>query len=171
MYPRWAFGLFQSQDRYKKQEEVLEAADGYRSNHIPVDAIVQDLFYWFPLPIGSHVMYPAAYPKPKAMVDQLHKENFHAMISIWPCFGDSTKNFNALKAAGNLTDITWDNFFVHTRDTYYDAHNPKAREMYWQQARDSLVKRYGWDAWWVDQCEPDTEDPNNRKKSNFYTGK
>lgn len=43
--------------------------------------------------------------------------------------------------------------------------------MYWDQARDSLVKRYGWDAWWVDQCEPDTEDPNDRKKANFFTGK
>jgi alpha-D-xyloside xylohydrolase len=64
MYPKWAFGLFQSQDRYKKQEEVLSAADGYRKNHIPVDAIVQDWYYWYPLPIGSHVMLPAAYPDP-----------------------------------------------------------------------------------------------------------
>jgi alpha-D-xyloside xylohydrolase len=43
--------------------------------------------------------------------------------------------------------------------------------MYWDQARDSLIKRYGWDAWWVDQCEPDTKDPNDRKKAIFYTGK
>ena len=171
MYPRWAFGLFQSQDRYKTQQQVLEAASGYRNNHIPVDAIVQDWFYWFPLPIGSHVMNPDSFPNPKAMIDQLHKQNFHAMISIWPCFGKGTNNYNALDKAGYLTDVTWDNFFVHTRDTYYDAHNPGAREMYWAQARDSLIKRYGWDAWWVDQCEPDTEDPNNRKKSNFYTGK
>ncbi len=171
MYPRWAFGLFQSQDRYKTQQEVLDVAAGYRDNHIPVDAIVQDWFYWSPLPIGSHLMYPERYTNPKAMVDQLHKENIHAMISIWPCFGKSTNDYNALEKAGFLTDITWDNFFVHTRDSYYDAHNPGAREMYWDQARDSLIKRYGWDAWWVDQCEPDTEDPNNRKKSNFYTGK
>ncbi len=171
MYPRWAYGLFQSQDRYKKQEEVLDAAEGYRKNHIPVDAIVQDWFYWSPLPIGSHVLYPAAYPDPKGMIDKLHNEHIHAMISIWPCFGDSSKNFDALKAAGYLTDVTWDDFVTHQRDTYYDAHNPGAREMYWAQARDSLIKKYGWDAWWVDQCEPDTEDPNSRKKSNFYTGK
>ena len=171
MYAKWAFGLFQSQDRYKTQEEVLAPAAAYRKAHIPVDVIVQDWYYWYPLPIGSHIMNPIAYPNPKAMVDQLHYEHFHAMISIWPCFGSGTNNFNALKAAGNLTSITWDNFLVHTRDTYYDAHNPKAREMYWDQARDSLIKRYGWDAWWVDQCEPDTEDPNDRKKANFYTGK
>ncbi len=171
MYAKWAFGLFQSQDRYKTQEELLAPAAAYRNAHIPVDVIVQDWYYWYPLPIGSHVMNPTAYPNPKAMLDQLHNEHFHAMISIWPCFGSGTNNFNALKAAGNLTSVTWDNFLVHTRDTYYDAHSPKAREMYWDQARDSLIKRYGWDAWWVDQCEPDTEDPNNRKKANFYTGK
>jgi alpha-D-xyloside xylohydrolase len=171
MYPKWSFGLFQSQDRYKTQEELLAAKDGYRKNHIPVDVIVQDWYYWYPLPIGSHVMEPKAYPNPKAMVDVLHNTNLHGMISIWPCFGAGTANFDAMKSAGNLTDITWDNFTTHTRDSYYDAHNPNAREMYWQQARDSLIKKYGWDAWWVDQCEPDTEDPNNRKKSNFYTGK
>ena len=171
MYPKWAFGLFQSQDRYKKQEEVLEAKDGYRKNHIPVDVIVQDWYYWSPLPIGSHVLYPEAYPNPKAMVDELHKDNIHAMISIWPCFGEGTNNYNALKSAGGLTDITWDNFTTHTRDAYYDAHSPTARTMYWRQACDSLIRRFGWDAWWVDQCEPDTEDPDNRKKSNFYTGK
>ncbi len=170
MYGKWAFGLFQSQDRYKTQEEVLQPAAVYRAAHIPVDVIVQDWYYWYPLPIGSHVMYPTAYPNPRAMVDSLHDEHYHAMISIWPCFGSGTNNFNALKAAGNLTSVTWDNFLVHTRDTYYDAHSPNAREMYWDQARDSLIKRYGWDAWWVDQCEPDTEDPNDRKKAKFYTG-
>ncbi len=171
MYPKWAFGLFQSQDRYKTQEEVLAPAAAYRSAHIPVDAIVQDWYYWYPLPIGSHVMEPKAYPDPKAMIDQLHEENFHAMISIWPCFGSGTNNFKALKAAGNLTSLVWDNIITHTPDTYYDAHSPKAREMYWDQARDSLIKRYGWDAWWVDQCEPDVSDPNDRKRADIYTGK
>jgi alpha-D-xyloside xylohydrolase len=171
MYPKWAFGLFQSQDRYKRQTEIDSVRDNYRNNHFPVDVIVQDWFYWSPLPIGSHVFEPNAYPDVKKMVAGLHKANVHGMISIWPCFGEHTPNYDALKKAGYLTSITWDNFFVKTRDAYYDAHNPAAREMYWQQARDSLVKRYDWDGWWVDQCEPDTEDPNNRKRSDFYTGK
>lgn len=170
MYPKWAFGLFQSQDRYKSQKEVLSVKDNYRKNHIPVDVIVQDWFYWSPAPIGSHIMNPERYPDPKEMVDELHKANIHAMISIWPCFGKGTQDYDQLKNAGYLTTITWDNFFVHAIDTYYDAHNPGAREMYWDQARDSLIKRYGWDAWWVDQCEPDTKDPNDRKKAVFYTG-
>jgi alpha-D-xyloside xylohydrolase len=172
MFPKWSFGLFQSQDRYLSQNEVLGVAANYRKNHIPVDAIVQDWYYWDPLPIGSHVMKPERYPDPKAMVAALHKDNIHAMISIWPVFGSGTKNFEALKQKGFLTDITWDNVVTHTFDTYYDAHNPKARALYWEQARDSLIKRYDWDAWWVDQCEPDNGTLlDARRQSNFSVGK
>jgi alpha-D-xyloside xylohydrolase len=172
MYPKWAYGLFQSQDRYKTQAEILSVKDGYRNNHIPVDAVVQDWYWWSPLPIGSHVMNAERYPDPKTMINELHKANLHAMISIWPVFGSGTKNFDALKSNGYLTSITWDNFVTHTFDTYYDAHNPKARDMYWAQARDSVVKRYGWDAWWVDQCEPDNGSLlDERRKADFSVGK
>ena len=172
MFGKWAYGLFQSEDRYKSQAEVLAAGAGYRKAHIPVDVVVQDWYYWEPLPIGSHVMNPQRYPDPKAMVDTLHSWNLHAMISIWPVFGSGTANFNALKAAGGLTSITWDNVVTHTFDTYYDAHSPSARQMYWDQARDSLVKRYGWDAWWIDQCEPDNGSLlDARRDAQFYTGK
>jgi len=172
MYGKWVFGLFQSQDRYKTQDEILSVKDNYRKNNIPVDAIVQDWYWWSPLPIGSHVMNHERYPDPKGMIDELHKAHLHAMISIWPVFGSGTNNFNALKNHGYLTSITWDNFVTHTFDTYYDAHNPNARKMYWDQARDSVVKRYGWDAWWVDQCEPDNGSLlDERRKAVFSVGK
>ena len=171
MFPKWAFGLFQSQDRYRYQKEVLDAAAGYRNAHIPVDVIVQDWYYWEPLPIGSHVMNAERYPDPKAMVDSLHRQHLHGMISIWPVFGKGTANYDALVAMGGMTSITWDNVVTHTFDSYYDSHNPAARTVYWQQARDSLVKRYGWDAWWIDQCEPDNGALlDERRKAKLYTG-
>ena len=172
MFPKWAFGLFQSQDRYLSQQEIIGVKDNYRNNHIPVDAIVQDWYYWDPLPIGSHVMKQERYPDPKALVDDLHKANIHGMISIWPVFGKGTPNFDALEKTGGLTSITWDNVVTHTFDTYYDAHDSAARDLYWRQAADSLVKRYGWDAWWVDQCEPDNGALlDERRKANFSVGK
>jgi len=171
MFPKWAFGLFQSQDRYRTQEQVLEAGAGYRRAHIPVDVVVQDWYYWEPLPIGSHVMNAQRYPDPSGMLDSLHREHLHGMISIWPVFGKGTADYDVLEKMGGLTTITWDNVVTHTFDTYYDAHNPAARTLYWEQARDSLVKRYGWDAWWIDQCEPDNGALlDERRKANFYTG-
>jgi alpha-D-xyloside xylohydrolase len=172
MFPKWAFGLFQSQDRYMSQGEIISVKNNYRNNHIPVDAIVQDWYYWDPLPIGSHIMNPARYPDPKTMLNELHQAHIHGMISIWPVFGKGTPNYDALQKMGGLTDITWDNIVTHTFDNYYDAHNPAARKLYWEQARDSLVKRYGWDAWWVDQCEPDNGTLlDARRQTNYYPGR
>ena len=172
MFPKWAFGLFQSQDRYMSQDEIISVKNNYRNNHIPLDVIVQDWYYWDPLPIGSHIMNPGRYPNPKMMLDELHKDHIQGMISIWPVFGKGTPNYDALKKMGGITDITWDNVVTHTYDSYYDAHNPAARALYWQQARDSLIKRYGWDAWWVDQCEPDNGNLlNARRQSNFWPGR
>jgi len=155
MYGKWAFGLFQSQDRYKSQAEVLSVKDNYRNNKIPVDVIVQDWFYWEPNVIGSHVMWPERYPDPKAMVEELHKANLHAMISIWPVFSKGTATYDQMCHSGGMTDIQWTNVFTNIVDSYYDAHSPQARDLYWKQANDSLIGRYNWDAWWVDQCEPD----------------
>jgi alpha-D-xyloside xylohydrolase len=172
MYAKWAFGLFQSQDRYMSETEILSVKNNYRYNHIPVDVIVQDWYYWDPLPIGSHVMKPERYPHPKQMLDELHKAHIHGMISIWPVFGKGTANYDTLYKMGGLTDITWDNVVTHTFDTYYDAHYPKARDLYWAQARDSLIKPHGWDAWWIDQCEPDNGALlDARRQSNFHIGK
>ncbi len=172
MFPKWSFGLFQSQDRYKSQEEILSVKDKYRSANIPLDCIVQDWFYWEPDLIGSHIMFPLRYPNPKSMIDELHKSNLHAMISIWPVFAKGTNTYNQMAHSGGLTDIVWDNFTTHTLDFYYDAHSPQARQLYWQQARDSLIGRYGWDAWWVDQCEPENgNDIDARRKSNFAIGR
>ena len=172
MFPKWSFGLFQSQDRYQSQAEVLSVKDKYRNNKIPVDCIVQDWFYWEPDVIGSHVMWPARYPDPKSMVDELHKANIHAMISIWPVFSKGTKTYDQMEHSGGFTDIVWFNVKTHIIDSYYDAHSPQARELYWKQANDSLIGRYGWDAWWIDQCEPDNgNDLDLRRKSNFAIGR
>jgi alpha-D-xyloside xylohydrolase len=47
------------------EDEILTVKDNYRNNHIPVDVLVQDWYYWDPLPIGSHIMKPERYPHPK----------------------------------------------------------------------------------------------------------
>lgn len=172
MFPKWSFGLFQSQDRYKSQAEILSVKDKYRNGKIPVDVIVQDWFYWEPNVIGSHVMWPARYPDPKAMVDELHNANIHAMISIWPVFSKGTTPYNQMAHSGGMTDILWENAMTKIMDSYYDAHSAQARDLYWKQAKDSLVGRYGWDAWWVDQCEPDNgNDLDLRRKSHFAIGR
>jgi alpha-D-xyloside xylohydrolase len=113
-------------------------------------------------------MYASRFPNPKAMVDELHSSNIHAMISIWPVMAKGTRNYDELQKAGGITDIDWDNVMTHTMDNYYDAHSSNARDIYWRQAKDSLIARYGWDAWWVDQCEPDNGTRLDLRRQTHY---
>src|SRR5262249_25601151 len=44
--PRWAYGFWQSRQRYNTQAELLGVLAEYRRRHIPLDNMVQDWFYW-----------------------------------------------------------------------------------------------------------------------------
>ncbi len=67
MMPRWAFGLWQSRQRYETQQQSLDVVDGFRSRRIPFDNIVQDWFYWPENAWGSHRFDPAALPRPRRL--------------------------------------------------------------------------------------------------------
>lgn len=44
--PKWAMGFWQSRERYKTQDELLETLAEFRRRNIPIDNIVQDWFYF-----------------------------------------------------------------------------------------------------------------------------
>ncbi|HET8842636.1 MAG TPA: TIM-barrel domain-containing protein, partial [Ktedonobacteraceae bacterium] len=46
MLPQWAFGYFQSKERYHSQEELLAVVKEYRQRQIPLDGIVLDWHSW-----------------------------------------------------------------------------------------------------------------------------
>ncbi|MBE6025173.1 MAG: alpha-glucosidase [Cellulosilyticum sp.] len=41
--PKWAFGYQQSRWGYRNEEDVQKVVDGYRNNHIPLDAVYMDI--------------------------------------------------------------------------------------------------------------------------------
>lgn len=147
LFPKWTWGFWQCREHYGTRAELEEVSKTYRSKGIPIDAIIQDWFYWDPKPWGSHVMDPVRYPDPKAMLDDLHAMNIHAIISVWGKFADGSDNFNYLKSKGFLYPKTGD-------ASYYDPFNPAARAAYWALMRDQLL-RFGWDGWWLDATEPE----------------
>lgn len=163
MFPKWAFGLFQSKDKYTTQVELLTMANKYREANLPIDCIVQDWDYWTPDYWGSNVMNATRYPDPKAMVDSLHKMNFHTMISIWPVFHRNTANYQQYNAIGALYPSAGTHHF-------YDAHSDAAKEIYWNQVNSQLFSKYGWDAWWADNNEPQGW-PDGLDRKNYLTAK
>jgi alpha-D-xyloside xylohydrolase len=88
-YALWAYGFWQCKEHYATQAELLNASATFRSLGIPVDNIVQDWHYWGDLGWGPQ-WDSKLYPDPAGMVAQLHKQNFHFMISVWSRFDNST---------------------------------------------------------------------------------
>jgi len=155
MFGKWAYGFWQCKNRYKSQAEILGVASKYRDLHIPVDNIVQDWFWWNR---KGEFVFNKNYPDAKAMVEQLHSENFHLMISIWPFFEPGSANYEYMQGKGWFVDK-----FKYAKPPYhtdamavYDATSPEARKYYWDEVNKGLFS-IGLDAWWMDTTEPETE--------------
>jgi alpha-D-xyloside xylohydrolase len=155
LFGKWAYGFWQCKNRYKSQEEILAVARKYRELHLPVDNIVQDWFWWNRK--GEHV-FNKNYPDPKGMVDELHKEHFHLMISVWPFFEPSSAVYDEMDKRGWFIDkFKFAKPPFHTDGmAVYDATNPEARKYYWALMEKGLFN-LGIDAWWLDTTEPETE--------------
>ncbi|HEX9933806.1 MAG TPA: TIM-barrel domain-containing protein, partial [bacterium] len=158
MMPRWAFGFWQSRQRYKTAQESLDILASFRSKGIPIDVIVQDWFYWKEDQWGSHRFDPNRFPDPEAWLNAIH-ETYRAklLISVWPKFYPGTENFDAMQSRGflyeaNLREGIKD--WIGHPDTFYDAFNTEARNLYWEQVERELFKK-NVDAWWLDATEPD----------------
>jgi alpha-D-xyloside xylohydrolase len=159
MLPRWAYGFWQSRQRYNTQAELLEVLREYRRRGIPIDNIVQDWFYWPENAWGSHEFDAARFPGPAAMVREVHDSNAQIMISVWPKFYPTTGNYQELDA---IRGVYRRNVELGRRDwvgpgyvsTYYDPYLPQAADIYHRQIRESLVG-LGFDGWWLDNDEPD----------------
>jgi alpha-D-xyloside xylohydrolase len=154
MFGKWAYGFWQCKNRYKTQQELLEVARKYRELHIPVDNIVQDWFWWKTM--GEPIFDSTRYPDPKAMIDQVHADHFHLMISVWPFFRPGSDTYDDMQSRGFFIDKTKTAGFHPEGQALYDAFNPAARDYYWKLIDDSLFK-LGVDAWWLDTDEPETE--------------
>ncbi|MYN25906.1 glycoside hydrolase family 31 protein [Duganella levis] len=159
MMPKWAYGFWQSRQRYETQEQLLGVLREYRKQGWPVDNMVQDWFYWPENGWGSHDFDKARFPDPKAMVDEVHKANARIMISIWGKFYANTDNYKELAAKGYMWtknvengDLDW--VGPGYKNSHYDPYTKEARDIYYRQMKPKLVD-LGFDAWWMDNTEPD----------------
>ncbi len=162
LFGKWAYGFWQCKNKYETQDQILSVAHKYREMHIPVDNIVQDWFWW--ITMGDPVFDPKRYPDPKGMLDDLHKNNFHLMISVWPFFRPNADGhpespdpvYQEMDKKGFFVAKTIAPSFHPVGQGLYDAFNPEARKKYWSLMNDALFK-IGADAWWLDTTEPETE--------------
>lgn len=155
LFGKWAYGFWQCKNKYNTQEELLGVAHKYRQLHIPADNIVQDWFWWNTM--GEPVFDMARYPDPAGMVEDLHRNHLHLMISVWPFFRPGSKTYDDMDKRGFFIAKTRVAAFHPAGMALYDAFNPEARKFYWNLMDQALFK-IGVDAWWLDTTEPETED-------------
>jgi len=150
MYGKWAYGYWQSKEHYATRDELLSVAQQYRKRHLPIDNLVQDWNYWGDNDHWSAMVFDETkYPQPAEMMDILHKQNFHAIFSIWAGFGPATQIYKDMDKHGYLfPTVGWAGF------KYFDVYNPAATDLYWKYANDGMFSK-GIDGWWMDSTEPD----------------
>ncbi|HEX8461640.1 MAG TPA: TIM-barrel domain-containing protein [Segetibacter sp.] len=158
--PKWAMGFWQSRERYKTQDEILNTAAEFRKRKIPLDNIVLDWSYWKEKEWGSQEFDASRFANPTAMISDLHnKYKTQIMISVWPKFYEGIPAYEDFNKKGwlykrNIADRQRDWIAQGYTSTFYDAFNVKARQGFWSLINEKLYSK-GIDAWWMDASEPD----------------
>lgn len=170
--PKWALGFWQSRERYKTADEVVNTVAEFRKRGIPLDNIVLDWSYWKEAEWGSQDFDETRFPNPDSMINVLHnKYNTQFMISVWPKFYEGIPTYNDFNKKGwlytrNIADRQRDWIGKGYISTFYDAFNEAARKGFWDLIWNKIGKK-GVDAWWMDASEPDilsNVSPQKRKE-------
>lgn len=160
--PKWAMGYWQSREKYNTQKEMLDVLREFRQRNIPIDNIVLDWNHWPEDAWGSHEFDLNRFPDPKGMVDTIHDMNAKIMISVWPKFYTTTEHFKEFDERGwiyqqAVIDSLRDWVGPGYTYSFYDAYDPEARKLFWNQMKDHYYP-LGIDAWWMDASEPNVRD-------------
>lgn len=145
LFGKWAYGFFQSKDRYKSAQELLDVAAKYRAEHVPLDVMVQDWFWWKHQGDTAYTDdYLAPHPDVPGALRTLHDQHVHAIISVWAMMDPKSANEQELARRNFILPGAFD----------YDATNPAARDAYWNLLVSPILSQ-GWDGFWLDSSEPE----------------
>jgi len=152
LMPAWALGYIHCRERFHSQQEILQTANRFRSEQLPVDVLVQDWQYWGKYGWNSMKFDEQYYPDPKGLTDSLHKMGIRLMVSVW---SKIDKNSDVGR---QMLD---DDYYIPGTD-WIDFFNPDAAAAYWKNFAERLVP-LGIDAWWQDATEPENDDLVGRR--------
>ncbi len=153
--PKWALGYIHCRERFHSSQEILETANRFRQEKLPISMIVQDWQYWGKHGWNSMLFDEEHYPDPKALTDSLHKMNIRLMLSVWSKIDKNSEVGRQMER---------DKYYIPGTD-WIDFFNPQAAASYWQNFRKRLLP-LGIDAWWQDATEPENDDLVGRRVNN-----
>lgn len=153
--PKWALGYIHCRERFHSSQEILETANRFRKEDMPLSLIVQDWQYWGKYGWNSMKFDEDFYPDPKALTDSLHQMGVRLMLSVW---SKIDKNSDVGR------QMERDQYYIPGTD-WIDFFNPQAAASYWKNFRERLLP-LGIDAWWQDATEPENDDLVGRRVNN-----
>jgi oligosaccharide 4-alpha-D-glucosyltransferase len=158
--PRWIFGNFASRFGYRDQEATEKTVRQFQENHIALDAIILDL-YWFGKTIkgtmGNLDWDQQNFPEPYKMLSDFNKKNIKTILVTEPfILTTSSKWEDAVAKEVVMKDhlgqpATWDFYFGNTG--LIDIFKPKAREWFWSIYKNLAQQGVG--GVWGDLGEPE----------------
>ena len=153
--PKWALGYIHCRERFHSSQEILETANRFKQEGMPVSMIVQDWQWWGKYGWNAMQFDETYYPDPKALTDSLHKMDIRLMLSVW---SKIDKNSEVGK------QMERDSYYIPGTD-WIDFFNSDAAASYWKNFNERLVPT-GIDAWWQDATEPENDDLAGRRVNN-----
>ena len=155
LMPRWALGYIHCRERFHSSDEILQTANRFRQEGMPVSVLVQDWQYWGKYGWNAMKFDEDFYPDPKALTDSLHRMDMRLMLSVWSKIDKNSEVGQEMQSKGYYIPGTdWIDFF-----------NPDAAAAYWRNFSSRLVP-LGIDAWWQDATEPENDDLLGRRVNN-----
>ncbi len=152
LMPSWALGYVHCRERFHSSQEILETANRFRKEQLPVDVLVQDWQYWGKYGWNSMRFDEDHYPDPRALTDSLHRMGIRLMLSVWSKIDKNSEVGREMLAQ---------DYYIPGTD-WIDFFNPEAAAAYWRNFSERLVP-LGIDAWWQDATEPENDDLLGRK--------
>ena len=152
LMPSWALGYIHCRERFHSQEEILQTANRFKQEGMPISMIVQDWQYWGKYGWNAMQFDEEFYPDPKALTDSLRKMDIRLMVSVWSKIDKSSQVGKQMLAA---------DYYIPGTD-WIDFFNPDAASAYWKHFCERLVP-LGIDAWWQDATEPENDDLAGRR--------
>ena len=150
--PKWALGYIHCRERFHSSQEILETANRFRDEQMPVDMLVQDWQWWGKYGWNAMQFDENYYPDPRALTDSLHRMGIRLMLSVWSKIDRNSALGRQMAQAGYYIPGTdWIDFF-----------HPDAAAAYWKAFNEKLLPT-GIDAWWQDATEPENDDLAGRR--------
>ncbi|WP_299158481.1 TIM-barrel domain-containing protein [uncultured Tenacibaculum sp.] len=160
MLPRWALGNFSSRFGYHSQKETENTIAKFKSEKIPVDAVILDL-YWFGKDIqgtmGNLEVYKDSFPDMKKMVSNFRKKGVKTVLITEPFILSTSKKWKEAVAKNVLAKdsigkpATYDFYFGNTG--IVDIYSKQGKEWFWNIYKD--IKDLGVQGFWGDLGEPE----------------